>query len=314
MSASKDQRHHVPHPLGLRFDPETPRGYHVDLRAKLDTPDWDPPRDPDRTMWVDDVIQPGLAMFEHWIRTRDPAWLDAAERLADHLRATQRHDGPFAGAWVYGYRYPHTFTLEPPWVMSMAQGEAASLLVRVAIARDRDELAASARLALRPLERPVGTDGGVRSTLPNGAVLFEEYPTDPPAHVLNGAIYTLLGAYDVAQGLSDRPARDLFERGAADLGRSLDLWDLGYWTRYDLYPHPIVNVASPFYHDLHITLLTAMERLVDDEAYPRTRLIWERYRANPAFKALAVGRKVAFRLRSPRSTRLQRLWSAAGRT
>ena len=34
-------------------------------------------------------------------------------------------------------------------------------------------------------------------------------------------------------------------------------WTGNGWSRYDLYPHPLTNVASPFYHRLHIEQLRA---------------------------------------------------------
>ena len=39
--------------------------------------------------------------------------------------------GRAAGAWLHRYTFPHTFPLRPPWVSAMAQGEGASLLVRI---------------------------------------------------------------------------------------------------------------------------------------------------------------------------------------
>ena len=80
----------------------------------------------------------------------------------------------------------------------------------------------------------------------------EEFPTDPPSLVLNGGIFALWGDYDIWIGLGDADARKRFEDGVETLARNVHRWDTGYWSRYDLYPHRIVNLASPWYHTLHI--------------------------------------------------------------
>ena len=64
------------------------------------------------------------------------------------------------------------------------------------------------------------------------------------ANVLNGAIFSLWGYYDVWKATDDEGARAAFEDGVSTLASNLERWDTGYWSRYDLYPHPVVNVAS----------------------------------------------------------------------
>ena len=92
----------------------------------------------------------------------------------------------------------------------------------------------------------------------DGAPMPEEYPTDPPSFVLNGAIFALWG-YDVARcSGTSAPAR--FERGADALAANIHRWDTGCWSLYDLFPHPVMNVASPVYHALHTSQLEAMQR------------------------------------------------------
>src|SRR5690242_12109761 len=84
------------------------------------------------------------------------------------------------------YRFPmaHTFPLEAPWYSSLAQGEAASLLVRAARIFGRPELYELADLLAKPL---LDTESALVVATPQGLVL-QEYPTFPPSHVLNGWI------------------------------------------------------------------------------------------------------------------------------
>ena len=101
-------------------------------------------------------------------------------------------------------------------------------------------------------------EGGVQATL-DGRRWPEEYPTEPPSYVLNGGIFALWGYYDVGRRAARRGgARARSSEGADTLARNLHRWDTGYWSRYDLFPHPVLNVASSFYHALHTSQLEAM--------------------------------------------------------
>lgn len=301
-----DDLHHVPLPLGRRLEGPRPIGYHIDFRGKAPTPDFRPPPDPTRTMWTT-IVQWGLGCFEHHAHGGGHEWLDAGLAATDHLVRAQRLHGEHRGAWVYGYPFPHTFPLEPPWTNAMTQGEGASLLVRAALATGRATYADRATMALEPLFRPVTERGGTTGELPGGGPLLQEYPTDPPPHVLNGAIFALWGLHDVHQAFADESAGRRFHICADALAGALPLWDLGYWSRYDLFPHARTNVASAFYHRLHITQLQAWERLSHDDRIVATRRRLEAYERCPDYRLRALLAKVAFRLASPRSPALQRV-------
>lgn len=290
--------HHVPLPVGSAFSADGSRGYHIDFRRKIDRPVWERPPDETNVMWVTDVMQAGLAAFEHFVHTASPSWLGAARSAADYLVEAQEREGVRAGAWSFQYAYPHTFLLEPPWVMGMAQGEGASLLVRVGRATGRDEYLDAATRALSPLWRRV-SDGGTSAKLPTGSWVPEEYPTSPPSHVLNGAIFALYGVHDVWRCLADEDVGRRYDDLRDALARALPLWDLGYWSRYDLFPHRLVNIASPFYHRLHVNQLRAWERFDPDPRVRETRERFEMYERRQRFKARALARKVAFRIAIP---------------
>jgi heparosan-N-sulfate-glucuronate 5-epimerase len=98
------------------------------------------------------------------------------------------------GRVAFEFAYPHTCRLEPPWYSAVAQGESANLLIRATVSLDRPELAQAPVRAVLPLVSP---DSHVVAETDEGPVL-EEYPTDPPSHVLNGWIYALWGLYDIA--------------------------------------------------------------------------------------------------------------------
>jgi hypothetical protein len=133
--------------------------------------------------------------------------------------------------------------------------------------------------------------------------VLQEYPTHPPAHVLNGWIFALWGLYDVAiaGGELSEGAHDAFSRGVDTLAARLPLYNTGWnWSRYDLFPHPLVHVTSPFYHRLHVEQLHALHALVPRQVFRETAERWESGARRPLARAHAVARKVAFRLVRPR--------------
>jgi heparosan-N-sulfate-glucuronate 5-epimerase len=182
----------------------------------------------------------------------------------------------------------------------MAQGEAASLLVRLYLETEREEFAHAARKAIRPLALPL-SEGGVAAEIGGGRLWPEEYPTTPPSFVLNGAIFAWWGVRDVGVGLDDDEVLKEFEGGVDTLVVNLPRFDIGWWSLYCLYPFPVLNVASSFYQALHCAQLEAMNILS-----PRRELVemssrWASYLTAEGARRRALMRKVMFRLVVPRN-------------
>jgi hypothetical protein len=104
----------------------------------------------------------------------------------------------------------------------------------------------------------------------------------------------------VAVGLGDPDAGRLFESALDALAAGIDRWDLGYWSRYDLYPHRRVNVASNAYHELHIDQLAAMNAIAPRPALVEAEERFRLYHARRVSRMRAFAGKVAFRLAVPR--------------
>lgn len=245
------------------------------------------------------VIQLALGTLQ----LRDPEQLPLVTAVIEWLERSADD----RGLLVYRFPMPHTFPLEAPWYSSLAQGEAASLLVRAAQILGRVHLL---ELADRLVEPLLKTESPLVVPTPEGPVL-QEYPTDPPAHVLNGWITSLFGLYDVAhapraEAPTQQKAAEAFNAGTATLAARLHLYrtPLG-WSRYDLYPHPLVNIASVAYHRLHIAQLRVLSSLAKPATFAATADEWERSLANPAALLVGLVRKIAFRMVRPRSRRIR---------
>lgn len=288
-------------PVGCHIDPDGVRGYPIDMRVKADAPRREVPA------WAHDpaslhvgIVQYGLGCWERWVAGEGAQWREAAMVVGRHLVAIQEPDG----SWLHRTPLSHTFPLPPPWASAITQGEGASLLVRLHAHSGDDELARAAVRALAPLYRPQDA-GGVCGEL-GGSPWPEEYPTRPQSHVLNGSIFALWGMRDVAVGLGDGAAGERYERGLDVLAENLDRYDTGSWSLYSLYPHPILNRASSFYHDLHVNQLTALGQLSPRPQFEATRRRWAAYAASRYLRGKAFAWKVGFRLLVPRNRLLAR--------
>ena len=287
-------------PVGSHVRAGELAGYYVDLRLKAETPRWPPSwlKSPEMDPFIS-TAQWGLGAYERYLAGEGETWCEASMKAAMHLIECQAKDGPLAGAWIHDYALDHTYDVGDRWVSGMAQGEAASLFVRAHAASGDAQFAEAARLALRPLGIPVSA-GGVRANLGNGFFL-QEYPTDPPSHVLNGGIFALWGYHDVALGLGDADARREFDDGVDTLAKNIQRWDTGAWTRYDLFPFSVTNLASSFYHLLHIDQLRAMQLIAPRREFEAAVERFERYRVSRALRMRAFAHKAFFRILVPRN-------------
>jgi len=298
---------------GVHFDGDRVRGYYIDLRVRARFPGlvplWVTPGE-----WLVATCQAGLASYERFLAGDGDDWLTGAIAVGRWLVDQQTRGGSQDGGWQHTGAYAHTFDLRPPWLSAMAQGEGASLLVRLYLETAEESFAEAARRALKPLARP--TEGGGVQALLDGRAFPEEYPTSPPSFVLNGAFFALWGCYDVWLGLGDEDAGRAFREGVETLAVNLHRWDTGYWSRYDLYPHPVVNIASARYHRLHVNLLRAMSRIAPRSEFAEALGRFEEYAASNVNRGRAFLGKALFRVVVPRNSifALRLPWARAGVT
>lgn len=300
-------------PVGGQFGPGQVRGYYIDLRVKAESSVWPHPslgRLEDR-LWVR-VLQWGLGAYERYLAGEGEQWLRNAMEVGRYALSQQVRGGTRDGLWLNRLPYTKTFQLPAGWPSAMAQGEGASLFTRLHLETGEDRWADAARRAVAAMRLP-SPEGGVQARL-DGAPWPEEYPTEPSSFVLNGGIFALWGLYDVGLGLDDPEVRREFEEGAGALAANLHRWDTGYWSRYDLFPHPVMNVASSFYHALHTSQLEAMHVIAPRPEFAATGQRFAGYADRRAKRARAFARKVLFRLAVPRNELLGRpLRQLAGR-
>ena len=238
------------------------------------------------------VSQFGLYLLQQYAETGGTPLKDRAMVCADWLVEQARPWKRDILAWVYDFDLPF-YQLRAPWISAMAQGEAISLLLRAFEISGNKKYIACSREAFRAFRHPVA-EGGVCDRLHNDLV-FEEYPTDPPSHVLNGFIFALLGVYDYALFFGENEAKLLLDEALESLEKNLHLWFTGSWSRYDL--HPTRRLASKMYHRLHVRQLYMLADLLNTDSFRNTAVQWQRAGDDPVNRMKWLLAKASEKLR-----------------
>jgi hypothetical protein len=269
-------------------------GYFVDYSAKTRLAEPDPTGSPIG------LIQWALGWSERAVAgdgRGESMFLDACGGL---LGAAER-DGD---ALLFRYAVPvPKYGLDGHWLSAHAQGQAASAFIRAYRRTGKDIWAEAATSSVAPLLSPAY---GLVTATRDGSIL-EEAPSRPPSQILNGWITALWGLLDVGETLGDVAAARAFDDGVECLRRRIALYDVGWWTRYSLYPHRIVDLAKPVYHRFHVTQVEVLARLTGHFEFAATAERWHRY-DQPGNCARALGQKalfVATRANTPRASSAQ---------
>lgn len=263
-------------PAGLAFDSG---GYYVDYSAKTRLPEPSPEGAPiGLIQWALGWNERGR---EHGGRG-ETMFLGACAKLLG--TGERRHN---ALVFPYAVSVPK-YRIEGEWLSAHAQGQAASVFVRAHRRTGDDRWADAARAAIEPL---LVADFGLIMGTAEGPVL-EEAPSRPASLILNGWITALWGLLDVAV-LGDAAAVDAFETGTRCLRGRIHLYDVGWWTRYSLFPHRLVDLAKPIYHRFHVTQVDVMARLTGYAEFSLAAARWRRY-DTASHRVRALAQKSAF--------------------
>ena len=228
----------------------------------------------------------GLGHYDRYLMEGRRDDLQVLLRHADWLARSQNGAGGWDCWTVFGLPVSCPYS-------AMAQGLGISVLVRAGLETEKSEYFTAAGRAMWLLRRPI-EDGGV-SVLSGEDVVFEEVPKTPPSTILNGWIFGLWGLRDMAMAAEDKDAEDLYARSLDTLIRWLPRFDTGYWSTYDT----MGNLASPFYHDIHIAQLQALSRMSRSPILAETLRRWEGYRGKRLNRMRAIAVKGRQKLLAP---------------
>jgi len=210
-----------------------------------------------------------LGNLNIYLKVKEKKYLNIFLRMADWLIENQVIVNDI-GVWYYNFNWKY---VKKPWISSMAQGEALSVLARAFNITNDSKYLYSAQKCLSSFKFDI-KDGGITGYIDSKYKIFEEYVSEVETHVLNGFIYSLLGLFDYFKFTGDIDAKHLFEEGIYTLENCLNKYDTGYWSKYDLYSN---NLASYMYHTLHIVQLNVLYDITGNKILENYADIWSKY-------------------------------------
>jgi len=218
------------------------------------------------------IAQDGLVSFNRFVCTGDTRFLERAQAAADLLLDLQRSDG----SWRYSFDF---IDLGVGWSSAMAQGQAASLLLRVYQAVGVFAYLDAAQRAIDYTLLPI-SDGGTLGAFADGTPMLEEYPSSEASpQTLNGSIFALWGLRDCALVSGDERYRRDFDRLASGIAEHLPLFDTGEWSRYSLRADGL-HLTDEQYHRVHIAQTRAMYEITEDQRWRLAATTWAGYYSN----------------------------------
>lgn len=221
----------------------------------------------------------GLVQYSKWIETQDTVYFENATKIANWAVENQSQYGGWAWFFDHSFHGGVLGSMDSGWFGGMTQGLGMSFLARMYNATGNQSYMDAALNSTQLLSINV-SDGGVLRHYQNYS-WYEEYPTpDAGSFVLNGYIYTLIGLYDLIQEFNDSISINLYQDGILSLSAMIGLFDLGCASSYDLVYHSVSgtapNVAREGYHNTHITLISVMNA-IDNENYQSVEDRWIEY-------------------------------------
>jgi heparosan-N-sulfate-glucuronate 5-epimerase len=273
-------------PPGLFFEPDRVGGYFLDYRLKTEAK---AARNPGALLPVT-LAQLALGWYERML-LGDRRASEHFERTCAQLlsRASQEAGGQLL--WPYEEVVPKYGLNGRRWYDGMTQAQAASTFVRAFLQSGRSEYEIAARGAIEPLLR---MDSRF-VTMTSAGPILEEGGSRPPAHILNGWIFSIWGLWDVRSAFQEPRIDPLLNATIDCLRAKLHEYDVGWWTRYSLFPHVLPDLAKPFYHRIHIDQMAVLYRLTGIAEFRSAAERWENY-DRPVGRFMALAQKVPFKI------------------
>lgn len=214
------------------------------------------------------ITQYGLAEYGYYVNNGDETHFNEAVKIADWLISTQDER---LGCWYYNFDFLHKMTndcLKSPWVSSMAQGQAISLLCRV-YAKTRELKYINAAVeGTKILEIPI-SEGGLSVEF-YGRTIYEEFPTRSKSITLNGFMFCVLGLYDLSRYTSDDNITMMWKNSIDTLLTIIPFFDGDLMSSYCLSHISLQNTErlwADAYHSIHIVMMQNFQSIMPSPVF-----------------------------------------------
>lgn len=211
------------------------------------------------------ISQFALGAYEYYLNTKDANAKDSFLKCADWLKDNMKKHGNFS-YWEYTFENLGLSGSSEgvPWFSAMAQGEGASVLLRAFSITKKTMYLQAASDAITPIFYDLSS-GGVSVVKGDDYIFPQEYPTNPPPNVFNGAVAAYLGVYDYYRVTGDPDIKKKSDTILKTFSNLLEQYDTGYWSLYCLWPSGLL--ADPHYHSVHIADLRILYLISGDEKF-----------------------------------------------
>ncbi|SEA08077.1 D-glucuronyl C5-epimerase C-terminus [Eubacterium aggregans] len=263
---------HVNQNMGQSFIPGKIEGYFNNLTEKV-LKDQNTLRRQEVPITTDEVagkvhfpiaiFQYGLGAYDLFLQTKEECYLVQFWNCVNWAIANQKNNGSWNN---FGFVCP-----DAPY-SSMCQGEGVSLLARAYIVEKNEFILKAAKKAIDFMLLPV-EKGGTAKYIEDDLILLE-YTNK--ACVLNGWIFSIFGLYDYVLMTGEKKYKELLDKSIQTLESHIEEFDGGYWSMYDSEG----IISSPFYHNLHIAQLEALELVFKNSTFERYKNKFVEYKNN----------------------------------
>ncbi len=216
------------------------------------------------------ISQIALDYYNHYFASRDESSRNYFLKLADWLLANFEHNGDYGGWYTNDALAGSNYNLNSHWLSAMSQGFGLSVMLQAySLTGDSKYLAVESGL-LASFEANVA-GGGVRSPWGN-SYWYDEYPSSPEKHVLNGFLFALGGLHHYYCGTGSVRAKVLFDQGVEAMREHLPTFDAGFNSYYSqssnqTTQHGIASATGGRYHALHVSQLMWLYRATGDQLF-----------------------------------------------
>lgn len=240
------------------------------------------------------ISQYGLGWYSKYLRDKQQSSLNIFLKVADWLinnLKTFKIKGENVSVFFMDYGKPNVLS-------GMAQGLAISVLVRAYKITKNSEYLKRAVEAFNTFKLKIKEGGVVDTSL--GIPILEEW-TDEPVHILNGHLFAFAGIIDLmnTKGLPKEDRENIVPYYNKYLESTLKLLkriDMFFWTKYSLRPTFLPNIASYFYHKLHIEMMEGLYELTRISEFKFYSERWLRQKQRFIHKFLAMILKLLDRI------------------
>ncbi len=259
-----------PQPLGKYF--EDPRCYYNDLRGKSvwrgSVIDGVPALKLASTggllLFPIDIFLYGLGSLDRYFFDKDSSVMERITTVAVWMTNAIGADGSFDEKWKEMSPHQEFYSNNS----GMGQGLALSFAIRVVkynlcSAEVKTRLEDVIERVKNNMLLPVA-QGGTRFDTSTRGVAFLEFPRKDGNIVLNGWIFAVFGLYDYLNYKKDSEVEKVYQLTLNTMEAMLPDYHLpNGWAIYD----NMNRICSPFYQDLHISLIEAMYKITNKEIF-----------------------------------------------